>query len=228
MEVGYVGSKGTHLGRRYNVNQPDRSGGAAVLEALGAFPRPFEGFGTIDYFAFEADSNYHALQASLRKRGRDINYRINYVFSKSIDDASRLNGRASGGGFAGAQDSLRRHLERGLSDFDRRHALVASIIYRMPFGRGLRGASGAFLSGWQANSIVRLYSGTPLTPQLARFDFNLGEAKRPDRIGSGKLDNPTPEKWYRVEDFVPVPSGAYRFGNSGRGIVTGQCDDRSA
>lgn len=226
LEVGYVGSKGTHLGRQYNINQPDRSGGAAVLEALGAFPRPFEGFGTIDYFAFEADSNYHALQASLRKRGRDINYRINYVFSKSIDDASRLTGRASGGGFAGSQDSLNRHLERGLSDFDRRHGLVASIIYRMPFGRGLRGAAGVFLSGWQANSIVRLYSGTPLTPQLARFDFNLGEAKRPDRIGTGKLETPTPERWYRVEDFVPVASGAYRFGNSGRGIVNGPPQQR--
>lgn len=40
---------------------------------------------------------------------------------------------------------------------------------------------------------------------------------RPDRIGSGKLDNPTPDKWFNAADFT-MPA-AYTYGNSGRNIL---------
>ncbi len=61
----------------------------------------------------------------------------------------------------------------------------------------------------------------PFTPGDSSFNFAAGEASRPDRIGSGKLDNPTVEKWFKVEDFVPVPTGSFRFGTSGRNILYG-------
>lgn len=221
LEAGYVGSRGLHLGRSYNVNQAIRNSSGQT-----PFPVPYPGFGTIDYLSFGSSSNYHALQTTLRKRiRRGLGFRANFTWSKSIDDQSQISG-ASAGGFDGAQDARTLNSERGLSDFDRRKVFTFDMTYALPFGRGKRffnrqGAVDALLGNWQFNTLLRLMDGQPFTPQLANFNFGLGESKRPDRLGSGRLDNPGPEKWFRVEDFVPVPRGAFRFGTAGRNILTG-------
>ncbi|MGH9837752.1 MAG: TonB-dependent receptor domain-containing protein [Blastocatellia bacterium] len=218
-EVAYVGSKGTHLGRSYNINQATRT-------ATAVGPVPYAGFGTIDYLGFGSMSSYHAFQATVRKRlQRGLSFRANFIFSKSIDDASQVSD-ASDGGFGGAQDARDLRGERGLSDFDRRKVFTFDMTYALPFGRGkafLNRKDGwnTVFGNWQFNALVRLMDGQPFTVQLANFNYGLGESKRPDRIGSGQLDNPTPDKWFRVEDFVAVPRGAYRFGNSGRNILAG-------
>ena len=41
----------------------------------------------------------------------------------------------------------------------------------------------------------------------------------PDRIGSGAIDNPSTQAWFDVKAFAIPP--AYRFGNSGLGVLTG-------
>lgn len=225
IEVGYVGSKGNHLGRQYNVNQ-------AIRNAQGQtpFPRPYPGFSDIDYLSFGSASNYHALQATLRKRfTKGLSFRVNFALSKSIDDASQISG-ISDGGFSGAQDSQNLRAERGLSDFDRRKVFTADFLYTLPLGRGQRWLNGAFwsqwLGAWQLNGILRFQDGQPFTPQLANINFSLGESRRPDRLGSGKLADPMPELWFNIKDFVAVPRGAFRFGNSGRNVVTGPGSQR--
>lgn len=214
VEIAYVGSKGTHLGRKINLNQqrfvtnPDGEPEAG---------RTYPDFGNINYFAFDADSTYNALQVGVRKRGGRINLRLNYVYSKSTDDSSRLSG---GGGansstFPGVQDIFNRDAEHALSDFDRRHALIGSIVYRLPFPNHI------LTRGWQISSTVRLYSGTPVSPRNDQADTTLGEATRPDRIGDGNLANPTPERWFNLDDFPLVPEGSFRWGNAGRNVITG-------
>jgi hypothetical protein len=64
-------------------------------------------------------------------------------------------------------------------------------------------------------------TGRPFTPQLANVNLDLGEASRPDRIRKGTVPHPTADMWYAVSAFVPVPTGSYRFGNSGRNILDG-------
>jgi len=51
-------------------------------------------------------------------------------------------------------------------------------------------------------------------------NFANGEATRPDRLAKGTVDNPTVDRWFDRNAFVVVPTGAYRFGNSGRNICT--------
>ena len=65
------------------------------------------------------------------------------------------------------------------------------------------------------------YTGLPFNPQVANFDLTTGGASRPDRIGSGKLDNPTPDQWFNRSAFPVVPAGAFRFGDSGRNVIDG-------
>ena len=56
---------------------------------------------------------------------------------------------------------------------------------------------------------------------MATVNFANGEATRPDRIAKGAVDNPTVDRWFDRSAFVVVPTGSYRFGNSGRNILDG-------
>jgi hypothetical protein len=77
-----------------------------------------------------------------------------------------------------------------------------------------------FLGGWQAQSIINYRSGLPFTPGVSRDVANIGSGgQRPNRIGSGELDNPTIQRWFDVSAFV-VPAD-FTYGNTGRGILRG-------
>ena len=222
LELSYVGSRGVHLGRRYDINQQLRLSPTNIV-------RPFPQFnGAIQYIGFGSNSNYNGLQATLRRQFRGgFGYRANFVWSKAIDDASWLTGAGgrSRGDTGVAQDSRNLKLERGLSGFNRPRAFTLDFSYLLPFGKGKKhftaGLADTLLGGWQFNGIVRLYDGQPFTPGDSTFNFAAGEASRPDRLGSGKLDHPTVDKWFKVEDFVQVPAGSFRFGTSGRHILFG-------
>jgi hypothetical protein len=245
IEAAYVGSKGTHLGRRYDLNQPIRS--LENYQANVAFPRPISGINTINYYSFGSNSNFNAGQVSLRRRSRIGFFRVNYSFSKSIDDASQLTGN-SAGGFANAQNSQDLKSERARSDFDRRHVVTGVYSMPLPFGRGQRFLSGAtgmlnrIVGGWQMSGSATYYSGQAFTITTAGIDANLGESLRPNRVGSGfqpeipgagrkGVDYP----WYKLDDFEKVPRCAARdvceaspngftpfsFGNAGRNILDG-------
>ena len=136
LEIGYVGSKGTHLGRRYDVNMPYRT--VQNYMTTGTFPVPYPPLGTINYWDFGSNSIYNAGQVIFRRRSTGgFFYRLGYTYSKSIDDASQLTG-ASDGGYAAAIDSRNLGLERARSDFDRGH--VFTRCFHLPAARGPRKA----------------------------------------------------------------------------------------
>ncbi|MDQ6701007.1 MAG: TonB-dependent receptor [Acidobacteriota bacterium] len=212
IEVSYVGSKGTHLGRKYDINQPFRS--ANVPSA--SFPRPYPvANAAINYYGFNANSTYNAGMISIRKRfTRGFFYRLNYSYAKSIDDASQTTGN-SDGGYALAQNSRDLHGERGRSDWDVGHTFTMNFSYEVPWRKNL------LVRGWQVAGTGRAYTGQPFTPKVSNVNLNLGDANRPDRIAKGALDHPSPDRWYDIAAFPVVPTGSFRFGNSGRNIVDG-------
>ncbi len=248
IEIGYVGSKGTHLARRYDINQPLRT--RELYEAGGGFPRPIPFFNNVNFLTFGTNSIYNSLNVSFRQRGGgDLFYRVNYSYSKSIDDASQMNG-SSDGGFPNALDSRNLKLDRGRSDFDFGHVMSAVFSWQLPVGRGrrflagARGAAGAILGGWQLSGTTRLSTGPPFTVRSNDVDQGLGESERPNRIAKGVMDKHAfPGKrgvdfpWYKLSDFEEVPcvAGAssttctqsqygfdpFRFGNAGRNILDG-------
>lgn len=221
LELGYVGSKGSHLQRQYDLNQPIRDPALATEGANGAlvFPRPIREFNRLSYTSFGSNSVYHALQASLRRRSRTgFFYRINYTFGKSIDDSSWARDWGSGGGAAGAIDTRNLRLDRGRSSFDQRHALTFATRYEIPIGEGrrffrsMRGAAQAVLGGWQFASTLTTYSGQPFTVTAANVDLNAGESPRPNRIGHGFLPSDAfpgmkgvDFPWFDLSAFERVP-----------------------
>ncbi|MBI3683704.1 MAG: TonB-dependent receptor [Acidobacteria bacterium] len=245
LEVGYVGSKGTHLGRQYNINQPLRTT-EWFLENGTSFPVPYPPLGTINFWDFGTNSIYNAGQITLRKRASGgFFYRLSYSFSKSIDDASQFTGTSTGG-FAQALDPRNLRLERGRSDWDRGHVFTGSFAWPVPVGRGRRFLGGAgmmgnaLLGGWQLSGTATFYSGPPFTVQDSTVNVSLGESSRPNRIASGMDVQGTGRRgidypWFAPSAFVHTPGcvsspqrscspDQYGFlpfapGNSGRGIL---------
>jgi hypothetical protein len=207
LEAGYSGSKGTHLGRKYDINQ--------VLRTPTSSTRPYTGFGDIEYYYFGANSSYNAATLTLRKRlQHGLIFRANYTYGKSIDVASGLN-YAGDGGIAGAQNSLDLNAERGRSNFDIRHVFSMNFAWRIPFNQNF------LVRGWQLAGSGTAYSGAPFTPQLSGPSADLGQATRPDRTANGSLPNPSANLWFNLGAFTTVPDSAFRFGNSGRNILDG-------
>ena len=207
LEIGYVGSKGSHLGRSYDLNQPVRSAVGTIY--------PYPAYGTMTYFAFNANSTYNAGSITFRRRfAQGFFYRASYSYAKSIDDASQLSGNADGD--IGAPQNVRNlHQDRGRSAWDIGHAFTMAFSYTMPQ------RSNILLRGWQIAGTGRAYTGQPFTPQISGANLALGEANRPDRIVKGTLPNPTPDRWYNLAAFPAVSDGAFRFGDSGRNILDG-------
>src|SRR5260370_22220132 len=125
MNVGYNGSKGTRLDTQ-----------RALVVAGG---QPFT------YESSEGNSILHAASVRVRKRmAKGLGLSGQYVFSKSIDDASSIGG----GGSVVAQDPFDISADRGLSGFDQRHKFTGNWIYDLPIGDNRRvGPKGAWRHG---------------------------------------------------------------------------------
>ena len=207
IEASYSGSKGTHLGRKYDINQEIRTPTSTV--------RPYGGYGDTEYYSFGENSSYNAGTITVRKRiSNGLFFRANYTYGKSIDENSGLN-YAGAGGYQGAQNSLDVNAERGLSDFDSRHVFSMNFAYMLPF-RGI-----ALIRGWQLAGSGIARSGQPFTPQYSGPSSDLAQATRPDRLLNGSLPDPSPTMWFNLNAFQSVPDSAFRYGNSGRNILEG-------
>jgi hypothetical protein len=117
-----------------------------------------------------ANSSYHALQLTLRKRfSQGVQFDINYTFSKSIDLSSDAERISPWGGLGGEIINSWDHKQlRAVSDFDARHQINSDWIAEFPFGKGKRfgkdahGVAEALLGGWQLSGIYRWTSGYPV------------------------------------------------------------------
>jgi hypothetical protein len=123
-------------------------------------------------------SAYHSLQIGVRKSRGNATFAANYVFSKSLDNASSPENGDLVPGANGPTNSFNGLIytpwdlrqNRALSDFNVRHNFSGSFGYALPFGRGQRfGAShgrliNAVLGNWEVSGLVRWRSGFPLSP----------------------------------------------------------------
>lgn len=202
-ELGYVGTKGTHLPRFIEANPavfvPGTVNGQPISNSSNADQRRlYSGctladspsscqFSSTGEIAGIANSSYNAMEASLRKRfGHGLSFLASYTWSKTIDDVSSFNITGSAAKpVAGendlAQDPFNLAAERGLSLFDARNRFVGSYEWTLPFWSRAQNWYQSALGGWQLNGIATLMSGTPFTV----FDSNdvAAEGSAPEITG---------------------------------------------
>ncbi|HYZ85779.1 MAG TPA: TonB-dependent receptor [Bryobacteraceae bacterium] len=206
-DIEYVGNKGTQIQGQDAFNIPDPGPGTIAAR------RPFPRFGPFSYISSDVSSTYHALQAKLEKRlSAGLWFLASYTYSKALWTS---NTAAAGG---------RYRFERGPAEFHVPHTMAFSYGYELPFGRGKQFLSSpnrfadALVGGWQIQGILIFRNGVPFTPTVSRDIANTGVAnQRPNRIGSGELDNPTLARWFDVSAFTLAPN--FTYGNSGLRIL---------
>jgi hypothetical protein len=213
-DVSYVGTKGTHLSDTRNLNQPFPQQAALVrAKVLNVNQaRPFLGYANINEYYNGSNSNYNALQASLRTdQWRGLTLQASYTYSHAIDYVS---GDVPGNAH---QDAYRAYLERGNSNFDRTHMLILSYVYNIPAISQQRVAKAIF-GNWQLSGISSFETGTPINITLPGDNAGIGSAPyRPDLVGDWRTGGGTRETWFNRGAFAQPPPGA--FGNAGRNVV---------
>jgi Carboxypeptidase regulatory-like domain len=207
LEVNYVGNLGRNLNGTTNINIPEP--GTGGIQAR----RPYPLFGSISYFDDNMSTSYHSLQTSVEQRSRSgLWYLASYTFSKSIT----IQNTPAVGGNTGR--------EKALSGFDIPHNVALSVGYELPFGQQKKylsdanGALDAVLGGWQVQAIYVWRSGRPFTPTISSDRANTGVGgQRPNRTGTGTVDEPTVARWFDATAFV-LPA-QFTYGNSGGNIL---------
>jgi hypothetical protein len=211
-EIAYAGSQGKNLVIGLNFN-PVLPGPASVPQIERRLVRAL---GSVDPIQFDPQNSsaYHGLMFKFDKRfSRGLQGMASYTWSKNLDYGGSA---ASGGGATGGpQHPTLLGQARGPSGFDVPHRFVGNFVYELP-GRDLKGPLGFIIGGWQTNGILTLSSGRPFSVYMQNSVTN-GAGGWPDRIASGKLDDPKRERWYDPAAFRRPDT--VRFGNTGRGIL---------
>jgi hypothetical protein len=217
LSVSYVGSRGTHLERARDINQPFPISGFDFDPRLNtrAIPteqiRPYQGFAGISQTETTGSSTYHALQATFQRRmSKGLLFESSYTWSRTIADAS---------GFGESpQNAYNLSAERGAAAFDRTHMLILNYIYEIPFMRNASGLTRAVLGGWQISGVTQFQGGVPLNVSMT--GTSLGLANRPNRKAGVEVEGPkTVQQWFDTTAFEAPAFGF--FGNAGRNILRG-------
>ena len=137
----------------------------------------------------------NALELKLEQRfSHGVNFLLGYSWSKAIDGSTNDQG-----GGDGADNPFNLASMRGLSNLRRQgQRFVLSGGWDIPVGKGrafmtsMPRAADALLGGWQIGGISRCRE-FPFTPSMSSDPANVGfaYARRPDVIGTGKVDNCT-------------------------------------
>jgi hypothetical protein len=222
-EVNYVGNHGVKLYGAYEGNQPLPGPGAVnSRRPLGNITS-----GSILRIDPWVTSSYHGVSTRVERRfSSGLSFLGVYTFGRALDMQSNIDlcdGCTNSSGTGSVSDTRNRRLNYGLSDQHIAHRFVLSGMYELPFGYGkpmlAHGAPAWILGGWAINGITTLSTGLPVTLNLNFDNANTGNVNWPNRIASGKLDNPTIDRWFDTSAFT-FPT-QYVLGNAGRNILTG-------
>ena len=169
-----------------------------------------------------AIANYNALVTRLEKRfSGGLTFLSSYTWSHNIDNNTQFLDT----GLFNVANVYDRNAERSTANIDMTHNFTTSFTWELPFGKGRamgtnwNGPLDAILGGWQLGGILSLRSGFPFEVTFPGDPQNTGTTNRGNRVGDGKLSNPTIDNWFDQSAFVISEPGV--FGNNGRNVLRG-------
>lgn len=196
--------------------------------------RPYYGWNYINSLETAFDSNYHSLQLTFRKNfGAAGLVGGAYTWSKNLTDNGSDRSNAP-------QNSYNWHEgEYGPYPGDRTHVLTFNYVYIIPMFARSHGPVAYVLKGWEVSGIVSAYTGSPFTVTTSGVDpagagllGSSASSPRPDMVcdpnanrpglyGGSAQSSAQNLTWFNTACFAPVPQGAVRPGDAGRGTVRG-------
>ena len=207
-EVAYVGTRGTHLFRSYNINVPDPGPGPVQQR------RPYYAIAptitTINMRDGDGSSWYDALQLKLDKRfSHGFQALVSYTHSKTKDNISPA-------GVAPQLASL--VMPANSKAIDIPNIFVVSWTYDVPSMKGGSLAK-ALTDGWMVSGMTNYHSGDPLDLRVSSSQLNNGGSNWPNQTCSVVGMPETVGQWFDTSCFVNPAQ--YQFGNYVIGNVRG-------
>jgi hypothetical protein len=228
-QVGYVGTKGTHLLGLQDINggalnslnvavpfnsttcAPQYSGATPSspgnnLQCSRPYFSKFPNFAVIDELESNQGSNYSSLQTSLRMQAwHNLDASVGYTWGHALDyETGEIP-------YVG-QNPLNEKGEYGNADFDVRQTLTGYLDYRVPQFRG----PARLTDGWEINSGYSFHGGTPYTVASNNNPSSNGEsADRAVQVvgdptkGVSHAINGGVVQWFSPTAFVDAPVGTY-------------------
>ena len=135
-------------------------------------------FGSNANQATIGNSNYNALQLSVRHTSRRLQMFASYTYGKSLDYSSNLGEAVNPTNMA---------LSHALSSFDIKHNFVVSYDYELPVDRLFHGAN-RWTKDWQVSGITHLSTGFPVT-MVNNSDYSL-LGTNPNGVNNSAVDEP--------------------------------------
>ena len=135
-------------------------------------------FGSDTNQATIGNSNYNALEVTLRHTGGPLEILGGYTYGKSLDQASNLGEEIN---------PLNPALSKALSAFDVKHNFVVSYNYQLPLDH-IFAISNRWTKGWAASGITRFSTGFPVT--LYNYGDNSLLGTEPNGVNNYGVDEP--------------------------------------
>jgi hypothetical protein len=185
-------------------------------------------FGSNGYDVTAANSNYNALEVTLRRTVGRLEFLAGYTWSKSLDNAS-----GSGLGQGDTINPINYKVTKALSAFHSPNNFVVSYTYQIPFEKLWH--PGRLASGWSISGITRFADGFPVyitesddNSLLGTFgNGNGGMVDEPNRLpGRLKIIDPRKQNlitlqnpYFNINLFTKEALG--QLGNSNRRFFVG-------
>jgi outer membrane receptor protein involved in Fe transport len=208
LDLSYVANRGVKL----------PAGAAYAGEELNYSPFPgfpnqiSNSFGNIRRLGDFVQSNYHSLQASLRRHiGRGLTVDANYTWSHELDDGVNIL-------FAAYQNSHNPMGDYANGDIDVRNNFTLGAVYDVPTAQFLPKLLG---KGWQMTSLVQARSGLPFAIEVASPFLGIDQI-RPNYVPGQSIrpaNYSVPGNQLNFAAFSAPPTGQY--GNVGRNAGRG-------
>ncbi len=226
LEVGYVGTKGSHLLGDVNINQPTEAARLANPTVDANALVPFPGYQAIVSRATIFTSNYNSLQVSLNRRfSQGLTLGVAYTWSKLL--TTNPQDRS-----LGVADAYNLRGDYGLSTLNTPQILVVSYVYDLPFYKNEHNLAGNVLGGWEISGITNIQSGQSTTvtqggndpfanPTNNNSGLNMARGAtaqlRTDLIGDPHGPK-TAAEFFNTAAFIPAVG---HFGTESPGTVLG-------
>jgi hypothetical protein len=211
--IGYMGSRSSHLQTaEWNLNTAPPNPQIDPTN-LRPYPQFYDIIGVLD----RGLARYDSLQVKAEKAYKNgLYFLVSYAYAKGFDNGLNDDLGSMVGVAYYPLTPPPGFSDKGLSVIDQTNNFSASVLYRLPFGRGAHyganasGVTDTLIGGWQLNTIAHIGSGFPMGLSTGVNDSGtaLGYlGNRPDQTCSGKLSHTTPQEFFNTSCFVDPPAG---------------------
>ncbi len=220
VRASYIGNLGRRLSYTDDLNYARYAPGATTGNIQQR--RPYRDFGRILMTYSESTSSYHGLQLSVERRvAKGFSFEVNYTFSKSIDEVSTDTTPQN----PSQTIPMNRTANRGVSDFDQKHRLVASHVWALPELAKQGALVRSVFGGWQFSGITTMRAGGPFSVSSGtdRAFSGLGSTFA-DLVGNPYLDTGRSRSEKINQYFNPAAftlAAIGTFGTSPRNLMYG-------